>query len=69
MNKKEILLHIKNALLNPIKGRNSMGCAEANYSPYYAIGNVFTKKELKEMTYIELCNLRKLAEYLSDAFY
>lgn len=69
MTKEEILNYIKQALKTPAKGANSMGRAEANYNPYYAIGNTFTEEELNLMEKQELDNLIKLAEYLSDAFY
>jgi len=69
MKKEEILNKIKEALDNPDKGRNSMGCSEANYDPFYAIGRCFTEEKLLEMDKEKLENLIKLGEYLSEAFY
>jgi hypothetical protein len=67
--KQETLEMIKTAIARPVKGRNSMGCSESNYNPYYAIGRCFTEEELNNMDEAGLNNLIKLGQYLSDAFY
>lgn len=51
------------------KERNSMGCSESWYDPYYAIMRTFSKEEIESMSDAEVANLVKLAENLSDAFY
>ena len=66
---KKKLKEIDEALKNPAKGRNSMGCPESMYNPNYLVGSCFTKKELEKMSKKELGNLNKLAEYASDVFY
>lgn len=67
MTKEEILNNVKNAV--PTKARNSMGCNESWYDPYFAMKAVFTDGELGAMTEQELNNLYKLADQISDALY
>lgn len=67
MTKEELLKEIDE--YKPTHDKNIMGCSENWYNPCYAIGRVFTKEELKEMSDREINNLYKLADTLSDAFY
>lgn len=67
MSKSKILHEIATA--SPRKGRNTMGCPESWYDPYYAIGQTFSRKELEDMTEKELNDLFKLADQLTDVFY
>ena len=69
MTKEEILETIQNDIGTKSTARNSMGCSEDNYNPYYAIGKCFTQDELNIMGEKELNDLIKLGEYLSGAFY
>jgi hypothetical protein len=65
----EILLKIKNALENPNKGRNSMGCSESFYDPNFMVGKCFSEEELTAMDESQLNNLIKLASFASEVFY
>ena len=49
--------------------RNSMGCSENWYNPYYAIGQTFTDEELMSMSEKELNNLYLLADKIGDGLY
>lgn len=69
MTKKEILLKIKEALKNPEKGTNSMGCQEKYYSPYYSVGACFSETKLNKMSKEKLNDLVIFGNFLSDAFY
>ncbi len=69
MNKEQILEEINKSIETPVGGRNSMGCSENNYNPYFAIGKCFTSEELAQMEETQIKSLIKLGEYLSDAFY
>ena len=69
MKREEFIKEVGNALSNPIAGQNRMGCLEAWYDPYYAIGKSFSLEELKAMSEKELNNLYRLANQLSEAFY
>ncbi len=65
----ENLSKIKAALGSPNEGRNSMGCSESMYDPYFMVGSCFTEEELGKMSEMEVSNLIKLAGFASDAFY
>ena len=67
MTKEELLNNVKNAV--PTTARNSMGCNESWYDPYFAMKEVFTEGELGAMTEQELNNLYKLADKISEALY
>ena len=71
MTKKEILQNIADCFDKEKnnKARNSMGVSESNYNPFFLIGNCFTTEELSEMSELELNNLIKFADYVSDVFY
>ena len=67
-NEKENLLeYINNPVLTD--ARNSMGCSENWYIPYYAMKETFTKEEIKNMSDGEINNLIKLAENIMEALY
>lgn len=65
--KDEILNKIKNVV--PVKGNNSMGTSENWYNSYFALKQCFSEDELSKMSEVELNNLIKLADLLSEAFY
>ena len=67
--KEEILNKIKEALVKPIKGRNSMGASESYYNSYFMVGKCFTEEELNTLDEICLVNLIKLAEFAGEVFY
>lgn len=67
MKKEDILESVKNAV--PTTARNSMGCNESWYDPYFAMKSVFSEEELKAMPESELNHLYKLASTISDALY
>lgn len=69
MEKKKLLDDIQVALQKPAEGRNSMGCSESFYNPYYLVGSAFKEAELKLMSDKELSNLLKLAKFASEVFY
>ena len=58
MKKNEILKEIEKALSNPAEGRNSMGCSESYYNPFYMVGKCFTKEELGDMQEVGLQDIR-----------
>ena len=67
-NEKENLLeYINNPVLTD--ARNSMGCSENWYNPYYAIKETFAEEEIINMTDEEINNLVKLAENIMEALY
>lgn len=65
--KEYIIQHCKDA--KPIPGRNSMGCSESWYDPFYVMQQVFSEGELGAMTEQELNNLYVLAYEMSGALY
>lgn len=67
MSKEEILGHVKEA--GYVSARNSMGCNESWYNPYYAMQQTFTEEELEGFDETTLNALYKLGEKLSEAFY
>jgi len=69
MEKEEIVKKIKEALGNPTKGRNSMGCSENYYNAFYMVGKCFTEEEINNLDKVSLLYLIQLAEFASDVFY
>ena len=67
MNKTEILNEIMN--VKEIEARNSMGCSESWYNPYFALNETFSMEQLSEMSEAELNNLVKLAETIGEGLY
>ena len=67
MTAQELLKEINN--LKTTSAKNSMGCSENWYNPYYAISKTFSTKEIEEMTEREIDYLVRLGEELSEAFY
>ena len=67
--KEEILQKIKDSKNNPATGRNSMGCPESMYDPYFMISSRFNESDLKEMEEVTLQRLVDLAEFASEVFY
>ena len=65
--KEQLIEQCKNA--KPIPGRNSMGCSESWYDPFFCLQQIFTEGELGAMTEQELNNLYRLADQLSQVFY
>ena len=53
----------------PSKARNSMGCNESWYNPYYAIAKTFGEEEVNAMSNNELVLLVRLGVSMSEAFY
>lgn len=68
MSEKEKLMEYIN---NPttVSARNSMGCDENWYNPYFSINKTFTYEEIENMTDKEVLNLVKLADAISEALY
>lgn len=67
MSKDDILEGCKNA--KPTPGRNSMGCSESWYDPFFCMQQTFSEGQLAAMTEQELNNLYTLAHVMADAFY
>ena len=67
LKKEELLDNVKKAV--PTTARNSMGCNESWYDPYFAMKMVFTEEELNSMTESELNHLYTLADKISEALY
>lgn len=65
--KEKLLEYINNPVLTD--ARNSMGCSENWYNPYYAIKETFAEEEIDNMTDEEINNLVKLAENIMEALY
>jgi hypothetical protein len=65
MTEKENLIEYIN---NPVttSTRNSMGCSENWYNPYYAISEVFSYKEVESMSEDEVDNLLRLARSITE---
>lgn len=65
----------KSALLkyfdNPttISGRNSMGCSENWYEPFFAVKEAFSKEEIESMSEKTICDLLKLARTIGEGLY
>lgn len=49
--------------------RNSMGCSENWYNPFFAISQTFSKEEILAMPDEEICRLSKLAQNIADGLY
>lgn len=71
LSKEDILSEIEIVLvdLKADKKRNSMGCLERYYNPYYLIGSCFSTEMLMKVSEEELRNLLLLAEFTSEVFY
>ena len=67
MTKTEIINAIKN--VGTTTARNSMGCSENWYNPYYAIKMTFSMEEIESMSEKELNNLVKLGDAISEGLY
>lgn len=65
---KEQLLKYCNTA-KPIPGRNSMGCSESWYDPFFCIQQFFTEDERNAMSEEELNHLYRLADQMSQALY
>ena len=65
--KEKLLEYIDKPVLTD--ARNSMGCSENWYNPYYAMKETFTKEEIENMSDKEINNLIKLAENIMDAIW
>lgn len=65
----------KEKLINKIlssektNARNSMGCDESWYNPYYAIKHTFDEEKIRSMTPDELYDLIQLAETIAEYLY
>ncbi len=68
MTKEEILEKIKSSS-KPSTARNSMGCLESWYDPFFALSQAFTEEELAKMSEGELNNLIKLGKTISEGLY
>lgn len=67
MSKADLLKYLDNPPLST--ARNSMGCSENWYNPFYAMMETFTREEIEAMSEQEVSNLLKLAERISDGLY
>ena len=67
MTKAEIINNIKN--VGATMARNSMGCSENWYNPYYAIKMTFPMEEIGNMSESELNSLVKLGDAISEGLY
>jgi hypothetical protein len=67
MSKEEIITSCKNATATT--ARNSMGCNESWYDPFFSMKEVFSEEELNSMSESELNHLYKLADKISEALY
>ena len=65
--KEKLLEYIDKPVLTD--ARNSMGCSENWYNPYYAMKETFTKEEIENMSDSEINNLINLAENIMEALY
>ena len=65
--KEELLKYI----INPktTDNRNSMGCSENWYDPFYAITQTFSIAEINEMSNVEVARLFRLAINIEDGLY
>lgn len=67
MSKADLLKYLDNPSLST--ARNSMGCSENWYNPFYAMMETFTREEIEAMTEQEVSNLLKLANRIGDGLY
>ena len=67
LTKEQLLEQCKDA--KPIPGRNSMGCSESWYDPFFCMQQTFAEDELGAMTEQELNNLYRLADKITTALY
>lgn len=67
MTKEELLKKIED--YEGTKNLNRMGCSENWYNPVYAIKQTFTLDEIKKMSQLEIDNLIKLANNISEGLW
>ena len=65
--KKNLIEYINNPVTTD--ARNSMGCFENWYNPYYAIKQTFSLNEIQNMTDKEVERLVRLADEIGMALY
>lgn len=65
--KEELLKYIDNPIITT--ARNSMGCSENWYNPYYAIKETFSREKIENMSESEIENLIELADEIGMALY
>lgn len=65
--REKLLEYINKPVLTTAK--NSMGCSENWYDPYYAMKETFTKEEIENMSDSEVDNFIKLAWNIMEALY
>ena len=66
--KKERLLEYLQAPTTT-NARNSMGCSENWYDPFFAMKETFSRAEIEAMSDDEICRLLKLAQNIADGLY
>lgn len=49
--------------------RNSMGCSENWYDPYFSIRHTFSKDEIEKMSDKEISDLIRLANNIEEGLY
>lgn len=65
--KEKLLEYIRNPVTTT--ARNSMGCSENWYSPYFCIKETFSFEEVEKMDDSEIERLIKLADRIGEALY
>ena len=65
--REKLLEYINKPVLTTAK--NSMGCSENWYDPYYAMKETFAKEEIENMSDSEVDNFIKLAWNIMEALY
>ena len=65
--KENLMAYINNP--KTTNARNSMGCSENWYNPYYAIKETFSIDEIQSMNNKEIENLVRLADEVGMALY
>lgn len=67
--KKKILEYIVSYKVPDKISRNSMGCDESWYDPYYAIKETFSVEEIDSMSESEVDNLVRLGDAIGEGLY
>lgn len=67
MKKRKLLEYISNPVLTT--ARNSMGCDENWYNPYFVTKETFSIEEINSMSDKEVETLVRLGNSMSEAFY
>lgn len=67
MERQNLMAYINNPVTTG--ARNSMGCSENWYNPYYAIMHTFSVEEIENMTDREIENLVRLSDEIGMALY